>query len=170
MISYMNEDLCFKFISPCILLYTSFSSHSFLFFSQVHDPRFSDWNIVLSKIFSKSWNWKLNGKTRHSRDNEWLRDFLKYHLEVIDEKILAWIYSRVREVQSSREGIFSDHKFLKYACNRKTRLKIFTRTGSPTSWQRTFNPILFLCGILHWKFSERMSRMSMQRHQAYLHF
>lgn len=119
--------IIFKCVSYC-LFHASFPR-----FLSVYDPRFlTNWNIVLSKIFTESQNWKLSGKTRHSRDNWWLRDFLKYHLEVIDEKILAWIYSRVREVQSSREGIFSDHKFLKYACNRKTRLKIFTRTGSPT--------------------------------------
>lgn len=74
----------------------------------------------LGEIFMQSRGIENRARAPHSRDNGWLflslssRDFLKYRPEVIDEEILARIYSvfaRLAKFELQRDGIFSDHKF-----------------------------------------------------------
>lgn len=125
--------------------------------SGIHDLVLA--NMGLSEIFMQSQNWKLTAGRRttrewekggRKRDNGRLRDFLKYRLGVIDEEIFARIYSRVREVRSSRDGIFSDHKFSKYTSNRKARMKIFLGMGRliHTAGEHAIRRILLILALL----------------------
>lgn len=110
----------------CAFLAVYFMQHSRFSPPKLHDPRSrtlareheTQRNLyVVSELKTERAN------ARHSRDNGWLRDFLKYRPEVIDEEIRARIYSR-EKFKVPAEGFFPDHKFSKYACSRKTRMNL----------------------------------------------